>query len=369
VRCRRHVVRPSRQRHPGLRGVPQPPSCGVTPRPLCTSTTIQRRIGRNAPDTLVTHPEALAVLGHYYDGELALQPALALLETQGVALPDAWLAIGRAQNIPADLRADGIVGERLGEDVRLTTEALAWWLQTILGTALETHIARGLWVINQLKPALPAQAVRELKARYVFHDIGKLGPLGLSPECAGMVLHSFELRRITLQQTVDDIFRAQFGTHSRRLLDEINRHQRGMRLGPQTTMRTYFDRHEAWGEQWLTQLCAEGKVAASVRRHAHRHHHIDREHAPLGIITYVDIYEASTDRMSYDAVTARETRLTHGEAMAAIWRRFAQGDRPKIAPGLATAYVHLLAQMEGLAPRPDGVPVPGSPSGRTTPIP
>src|SRR5262245_6143434 len=100
------------------------------PSSLRTSTTIQRRSGLNSPDQLVTQPESLAVLGHYYDGEIATQPALALLGTQGVAFPDAWLAIGRAQNIHADMRAEGIVGERLGEEVRITTEAMEWWLQT-----------------------------------------------------------------------------------------------------------------------------------------------------------------------------------------------------------------------------------------------
>jgi hypothetical protein len=316
---------------------------------------MQRRIGLNLAEPPITKPESLDVLVRYDDGEIETPAALSLLVDQGAALSDAWLALGRAQNIQADVMAEGIVGAQIGDDIRLTSEALEWWLAQIRDTELETHVARGLWLINQLKPVLPAPDVSELKARYVVHDIGKLGPLGLPPTGVGMVIHSFELRRIVLQHVVPHVFAAHFGPRSQWLIAEMNRHAPETSIGLQTTMRAYFDYHEAWGGQRLATLSAEGGVSDSVASHAHQHHHIDRLYAPLGLITYLDMYEASTGRMSYDAVTGRETRCQHGEAMAAIWQRFEHVDRHKMAPEQVAEYVHWLTMMDRLAP-----PLPGS---------
>jgi hypothetical protein len=179
---------------------------------------MQRRVGRNLDEPPVTTPAALEVVGRYHEGEIAAHAALGLLVAQGVAVPEAWLAVGRAHNIRADVIAEGIVGTQIGADVRLTTAALDEWLAHLRDTELETHIARGLWLINQLKPVLSAHDFRELKAHYVVHDIGKLGPPGLPPAAARLVLQSFELRRIVLQHMVPRVFRgalwpAQSPTH------------------------------------------------------------------------------------------------------------------------------------------------------------
>jgi hypothetical protein len=121
-------------------------------------------------------------------------------------------------------------------------------------------------------------------------------------------------------------------------------------------MRMYFNYHETWGGQRLATLYAQRHVSRSVARYAHQHHHLDHTYAPLRLITYLNMYEASTGRMSYNAVTGQETRCHHAEAMAALWQRFDHVDRPHLVPGRVAEYVHLLTMMDRLAPH-----LPGSP--------
>jgi hypothetical protein len=336
----------------------QQPQPGRNTNPISprTRAQMQRRVGRNLDEPPVTTPAALEAVVRYHAGEIAAHTALGLLVAQGVALPEAWLAVGKAYNIRADVIAEGIVGTQIGADVRLTTAALDGWLAQIRDTELETHIARGLWLINQLKPVLSAHDFRELKARYVVHDMGKLGPPSLPPAAAHLVLQSFELRRIVLQHMVTRVFEEHFGPHSHQLIAAINRHAPQTRIGPQTTMRMYFDYHETWGGQRLATLYAQRQVSRSVARHAHLHHHLDHAYTPLGLITYLNMYEASTGRMSYNAVTGQETRCHHGEAMAAIWQRFDHVDRRHLAPGRVAEYAHLLTMMDRLAPHLLGSP-------------
>jgi hypothetical protein len=109
---------------------------------------LQRRVGLSRDDPLVTKPESLDVLVHYYDGEIETHAAISLLAAQGVALPDACLAVGRAHNIQADVIEEGLVGVQIGDEVWFTHEGLEGWLTQIHDTELEIYIARGLWLMG-----------------------------------------------------------------------------------------------------------------------------------------------------------------------------------------------------------------------------
>ncbi len=232
------------------------------------------------------------------------------------------------------LREEGIVPDLVAEEV------MAEWFAKIDGHKLENHIRRGLATIQKLEPALlnyglTQEEIRMIKAKWLIHDIGKLGPPALDSDLQDIAIQMYEMNNVKISNPLALTVAVNIFDDNRELGEsfvsalrnaeaETDRDKLG--LGEPTEskeVRTWegdimtvagYIKHRRWGEERLAILAQQGLVSPAVARDAAWHHTEERMEMPYFILGLIDKFEASTGRMFFDEKTLERRMRTPQEA-------------------------------------------------------
>jgi len=288
---------------------------------------IIKRLDNDIDENLI-NPDSLDVLVDYYLGEIPSSgDAIELLEIQGFDFETARFAVSRSFNIYDDFEKNNIFKDDLNNEGFVDRFYAEDFLKSISGSRFESHVTRGIWLINEIANDLITSGfttddVNELKAMYLVHDIGKLGPPGVSPSIKEKSIKIFEAKNIIADQTIGNVLERTFEDEPEIFIKSVNEHlTRKRRLRVNEKMDNFFPRHSRWGEMRLEILLNQEKVAEPIAKQAWAHHPDNYQYLEpkYTILPVIDFYEASTGRIN--ELSSNEL-LPHTEAMKKLRRDF-----------------------------------------------
>jgi len=278
---------------------------------------------------LIPYSTDISNIVNYHQGSTSKQETIDDLVSQGMDSATARIVTERSHNVIEDI-------EKSGSLEFVNKQVMTDYLAAINGFNLENHVTRGIALISVLEPILiengyTQKDVAKLKAMYLVHDIGKLGPPGIDLTNQIRTIRSYEMQKVIAFRDIVDSLAIEFEdvNIANQYIDAIEKQENaldrkayGLKKRPAEKIEgetvKNFAKHVRWGSERLAILTNEEQLNSEVAEITPKHHQLYNMNPKVGIIGLIDFYESATSRMTYDAITESEYRLTHEEAMDSI---------------------------------------------------